>query len=144
MIGEEPAPEWLATRTLLAAFGETEPEAVAHYARFVAEGQGQPTRWEQLKNQVFLGSDSFVESLRRQLPKNRDLREVPQSKRRKRSTNPTCPGGPGSGRVPLAFKPIEEDRGWVSAQAGTPARHHRTAAMFGWRTFAAAGHAARV
>jgi REP element-mobilizing transposase RayT len=82
MIGEEPAPEWLETRTLLAAFGETEPEAVANYARFVAEGKGQPAPWEQLKNQVFLGSDSFVESLRRQLPKNRDLREVPQSKRR--------------------------------------------------------------
>ena len=30
MIGEEPAPEWLETRTILAAFGETEPEAVAH------------------------------------------------------------------------------------------------------------------
>ena len=82
MIGEEPAPEWLETRTLLAAFGETEPEAVANYARFVAEGKGQPAPWEQLKDQVFLGSDSFVESLRRQLPKNRDLREVPQSKRR--------------------------------------------------------------
>ena len=29
VIGEEPAPEWLETRTLLAGFGETEPEAVA-------------------------------------------------------------------------------------------------------------------
>ncbi|MGB5734626.1 MAG: transposase, partial [Thiohalocapsa sp.] len=82
MIGEEPAPEWLETRTILAAFGETESEAVAHYARFVAEGKGQPAPWEQLKNQVFLGSDSFVESMRRQLPQKRDLREVPQAKRR--------------------------------------------------------------
>ena len=77
MIGDEPAPEWLETRTILAAFGETEPEAVEHYARFVAEGKGQPSPWEQLKNQVFLGSDSFVESLRRQLPKNRDLTRGP-------------------------------------------------------------------
>jgi len=82
MIGAEPALEWLETRALLAAFGETEPEAVAHYARFVAEGQGEPGPWEQLKNQVFLGSESFVESLRRQLPKDRDLREVQQAKRR--------------------------------------------------------------
>ena len=82
MVGEEPAPEWLETRTILAAFAETEPEAVAHYARFVAEGRGQPAPWEQLVNQVFLGSESFVESLRRQLPNDRDLREVPQSKRR--------------------------------------------------------------
>jgi hypothetical protein len=82
MIGEEPAPEWLEPRTILAAFGATEPEAVAQYPRFVAEAKGQPAPWEQLKNQVFLGSDSFVESLRRQLPNDRDLREVPQSKRR--------------------------------------------------------------
>ncbi|MGB5833984.1 MAG: addiction module toxin RelE, partial [Thiohalocapsa sp.] len=82
MIGMEQAPEWLETRTILAAFGETESEAVAHYARFVAEGKGQPALWEQLKNQVFLGSDSFVESLHRLLPQTRDLREVPQAKRR--------------------------------------------------------------
>jgi hypothetical protein len=31
---------------------------------------------------VFLGSDSFVESVRRQLPKHRDLREIPQAQRR--------------------------------------------------------------
>jgi len=82
MIGEEPAPDWLETRTILAAFGETEASAVAHYVRFVAEGNGQPSPWEQLKNQVFLGSDRFVESMRRKLPPDRDLREVPQAKRR--------------------------------------------------------------
>jgi REP element-mobilizing transposase RayT len=82
MLGEAPVPEWLEMRTLLAAFAETEPEAVAQYARFVAEGTGQPAPWEQLKNQVFLGSDSFVESVRRQLPKHRDLREIPQAQRR--------------------------------------------------------------
>jgi REP element-mobilizing transposase RayT len=82
MIGEEQAPDWLETRTILAAFGETEAAAVEHYARFVAEGKGQSAPWEQLENQVFLGSDSFVESMRRTLPQNRDLREVAQAKRR--------------------------------------------------------------
>jgi hypothetical protein len=82
MLGEEPAPDWLETRAILAAFGETEASAVAHYVRFVAEGNGQPSPWEQLKNQVFLGSDRFVESMRRKLPPDRDLREVPQAKRR--------------------------------------------------------------
>ncbi|MGB5834676.1 MAG: hypothetical protein WBG92_22180 [Thiohalocapsa sp.] len=66
----------------LAASGEKKSEAVAHYARFVAEGKGEPARWEQLKHQVFLGSDSFVASMRRQLPQNHDLREVPQAKHR--------------------------------------------------------------
>jgi len=82
MIGEAQAPEWLETRKILAAFGEAESEAIERYARFVAEGKGQPSPWEQLKNQVFLGSDAFVESMRRQVPQNRDLREIPQARRR--------------------------------------------------------------
>ena len=61
-IGELHPPEWLETRALLAAFGETESKAIEHYTQFVAEGQGQPAPWEHLKNQVFLGSDAFVES----------------------------------------------------------------------------------
>jgi REP element-mobilizing transposase RayT len=85
MIGEVQPPEWLETRAILAAFGETESKAIERYARFVAEGKGQPSPWEHLKNQVFLGSDTFVESMRRQVPQNRDLREVPQAKRRPRA-----------------------------------------------------------
>ena len=82
IIGEAKPPEWLETRAILAAFGETEAKAVERYAQFVAEGKGQPSPWEHLKNQVFLGSDTFVESMRRHVPHNRDLREVPQAKRR--------------------------------------------------------------
>ena len=72
----------LEARAILAAFGETESKAIAGYAQFVVEGKGQPSPWEHLKNQVFLGSDTFVESMRRQVPQNRDLREVPQAKHR--------------------------------------------------------------
>lgn len=43
MIGEAQRPAWLETRVILAAFGETESTAVEHYARFVAEGKGQPS-----------------------------------------------------------------------------------------------------
>lgn len=82
MIGEEAAPEWLETHSILAAFGEAQAEAVERYAHFVSEGQGQPSPWEQLKHQVFLGSDAFVESMRRKVPEDRDLREIPQAKAR--------------------------------------------------------------
>ncbi len=69
MVGEVAAPEWLQRRGILAAFGETEAEAVAHYVRFVAEGKGQPAPWERLQHQVFLGSDAFVEAMRRKVPR---------------------------------------------------------------------------
>lgn len=82
MTGEDAAPEWLETRTILAAFGATEAEATDGYRSFVAAGKGQPSPWEYVKQQVFLGSDAFVESLQPKIPHDRDLREVPQAKRR--------------------------------------------------------------
>ena len=82
MVGAVAAPDWLETRWILAAFGESDADALARYARFVAEGQGQPSPWQRLRHQVFLGSDSFVESMQRKIPADRDLREVPQAKAR--------------------------------------------------------------
>ncbi len=38
--------------------------------------------WEYVKQQVFLGSDTFVEAMQRKVPRHRDLREVPQAKPR--------------------------------------------------------------
>ena len=84
MVGEMPAPEWLETRWILAAFGRTESEAAAEYARFVADGKGQPSPWDHLRNQVFLGSESFVRKMLRKVPQGRDLSEVPQAKARPR------------------------------------------------------------
>jgi hypothetical protein len=63
-------------------FGGTEPEVVANYRRYVAEGKTLHSPWELLKHQVFLGSDAFVEQVRRALPTNRDLSEVPRAQRR--------------------------------------------------------------
>ncbi len=81
MIGEEAAPEWLERRATLAAFGQTEAQAIEGYRSFVAAGLGQPSPWESLKRQVFLGSDAFVASMQHKVPKALDLREVPQAKR---------------------------------------------------------------
>lgn len=75
--GEVACPDWL-----LSAFGATEPAAVARYRRCVADGIGQAGPWEQLKHQVFLGSEAFLDNLRRRLPNDRDLSEVPRAQRR--------------------------------------------------------------
>ncbi len=82
MVGLDEAPDWLETRWILAAFGDDEAQAVAAYASFVADGIGKPSPWGQLKQQAFLGSDAFVEAMQRQIPRGRDLREVPQTNRR--------------------------------------------------------------
>jgi hypothetical protein len=75
-------PEWLRRDWLLSAFGATQQAGVAHYRRVVAEGIGRAGPWEQLKHQVFLGSEAFVDDLRRRLPKDRDLSEAPRAQRR--------------------------------------------------------------
>ncbi len=77
--GEMACPEWLRRDWSLTAFGTTEQAAVASYRGFVAEGIGQPSPWEQLRHQVFLGSEGFVDNLRHRLPKDRDLSEVPHA-----------------------------------------------------------------
>lgn len=82
-IGLETVPDWLETRSVLAGFGADEPKAVRHYVAFVAEGMGKASPWKQLKNQVYLGSERFIEKMERKIPKERDLREVPQARRRK-------------------------------------------------------------
>ncbi len=82
MTGEVDPPEWLERRWILSAFAATEADAVGRYIGFVAAGKSQPSPWEQLKQQVFLGSDAFVAAMRRAVPANRDLREVAQARAR--------------------------------------------------------------
>ena len=82
MIGDAQAPQWLETRMIPSAFGDEEAPALEHYSRFVAEGNGQPSPWKHLRNQVFLGSEAFAETMLGRIPKDRDLRELPQARQR--------------------------------------------------------------
>ena len=80
--GLEAAPPFLATDGLLGAFAATREQAVAGYRRFVAEGIGAPGPWGALKNQVFLGSEPFVERLQGLIDPTRPLQEIPKRQRR--------------------------------------------------------------
>jgi REP element-mobilizing transposase RayT len=80
--GEVPVPQWLRRDGLLLSFAETEEQAVARYRRFVAEGRNQPSPWERVRHQIFLGSETFAERLQRKLPRQRDLKEIPRAQRR--------------------------------------------------------------
>ena len=80
--GLAPAPGWLETDWILAAFAERLDDTQTAYRRFVAEGKNQPSPWEELKNQIFLGSERFVEEMQRQVDGNRPLSEIPKTQRR--------------------------------------------------------------
>lgn len=81
-IGEASAPKWLETDWLVGQFGGRQSSAVRGYIDFVRAGVGAECLWKQVNGQIFLGSDAFAEEMKRQLPKDRDLREVPRAQRR--------------------------------------------------------------
>lgn len=82
MVGQAPVPAWLETDWVLGEFGEARPHAQAGYADFVRQGVGQPSIWEGLRNQVFLGSEAFAERHSGPSQRLERLREVPRAQRR--------------------------------------------------------------
>lgn len=81
-VGQQALPEGVSADWILAAFGETRGAAIKGYQQFVSEGANQPSPWESLKNQVYLGSDAFVESMIAKLDSSEMLSEIPTTQRR--------------------------------------------------------------
>jgi REP element-mobilizing transposase RayT len=86
MMGNTPSPDWLATDNLLGMFAKQRKTAQKKYADFVQQGNGIKL-WDHLTNQVFLGSDAFVQTHLTQMKEQvKDLSDVP--KRQQRSIAP--------------------------------------------------------
>ena len=67
---------------LLSQFSKRKSTAIKYYEAFVLEGKNQPSPWESLKNQVYLGSGEFITTVRKHIPKDKDLSEISQSQKR--------------------------------------------------------------
>jgi len=80
--GIDPKPVFLTIDWLLRAFGQDRQQAMAEYRRFVAEGVGAPSPWLELKNQIYLGSEQFIESAQGLIDHARPLQEIPRKQRR--------------------------------------------------------------
>ena len=81
-VGEQSKPSWLNTDWLLAGFSQKKLIAIERYKQFVSEGKNQPSPWEQLKNQIFLGNEKFVQSMQSLVKMDKELSEIPSSQRR--------------------------------------------------------------
>nr|WP_298145721.1 transposase [uncultured Pseudomonas sp.] len=81
-VGFSEAPRWLMVNWVLSAFGPYLSEAVKGYKLFIAEGTRQPSPWEQLKSQIYLGSDQFVSAMQAKIEADQELSEIPLSQRR--------------------------------------------------------------
>jgi len=82
MVAEAPAPAWLETDWVLGQFGQARSRARVGYAAFVRQGVGRPSVWEDLRHQVFLGSEAFAERHCGSSRPPERLREVPRAQRR--------------------------------------------------------------
>ena len=56
--------------------------SIERYKVFVAEGKRQPSPWEELTNQLFLGLERFITDVRKHIPGDNDLSEIPTSQKR--------------------------------------------------------------
>lgn len=65
--------EWIQSH-----FSRWKSEACQRYRKFVFEGRGLPAPWGQLKHQIYLGSDQFVEDTLSNIGDDQELREVPR------------------------------------------------------------------
>ena len=80
--GWSEAPSWLTIDWLLSAFGARRKAAMEAYRRFVSEGKGSSSPWEELKRQVYLGDEAFVDRMLASLDGDAPLAEVPSTQHR--------------------------------------------------------------
>lgn len=76
------APQCLSVDWLLSSFAKRKGDAIERYKHFIREGKGQPSPWSELRNQVYLGSESFIEELQSRVNEDLELSEIPATQRR--------------------------------------------------------------
>lgn len=81
-MGRVEAPAWLAVDGLLAQFAKRRSLAQERYAQFVSAGMKEKSPWDNLKGQVFLGDEQFVERMQAHLASGKDDVQIPWAQRR--------------------------------------------------------------
>ncbi|SDW86580.1 helix-turn-helix domain-containing protein [Nitrosomonas communis] len=79
--GYEENDGYLATEWILAGFDSVKSIAQQLYRDFVQAGKGQPSPWQRLKNQIYLGSDDFVNDTQRMLNPEQSLKDIPKKQK---------------------------------------------------------------
>jgi len=71
----------LTTDWILSCFADKRNQAQERYRRFVQAGRNQPSPWEQLKNQIYLGDDKFVDAMQCKLDPDQPLNDIPRKQK---------------------------------------------------------------
>ena len=76
------SPWWLHSDWVLTQFGGRRGDAVTASIEFVGDSGSQRTPWDDVTDQIFLGSDEFVAAMKRHIGGGDKLHEVPRVQRR--------------------------------------------------------------
>lgn len=74
--GQEDGPEWLNGSAVLRLFHPTKHEAQQEYHQFVREGVDESSPWEEVRGQIFLGKEPFLNKMANRV-KKQSLTNVP-------------------------------------------------------------------
>ena len=80
-VGLAEKPQFLTTDWILAGFGSDRQTAQKSYGRFVSQGRGVTSPMEDLRNQIYLGSERFVEEMQCKMPVDQSLDDIPAPQR---------------------------------------------------------------
>jgi hypothetical protein len=80
-VGYEENVACLTTEWILAGFDKIKRVAQQHYQDFVKAGKEQPSPWQLLKNQIYLGDDDFVNNMQRKLNPEQSLKNTPRKQK---------------------------------------------------------------
>jgi len=73
--------EFLTIDWVLGQFASNRRKAERLYRLFVKEGIGKGSPWKELKGQIFLGGDEFIDKLKEMVKKTEDIKEIPRVQR---------------------------------------------------------------
>jgi hypothetical protein len=75
-------PSWLDVKWQLSCFGNSLQEARRLYRDYVAQGLGITSPLKEVKNQIYLGSESFVQRMQKAIEGDENLSKVPKIQKR--------------------------------------------------------------
>jgi putative transposase len=81
-IGLSPSPKCLSTDWILSNFAKRKSKAIETNKIFVREGIKSAPLWANLKQQILLGSEAFIEEMQEKIDQAKDLSEVPMEQNR--------------------------------------------------------------
>jgi hypothetical protein len=82
-MGTSPSPLWLTTDGLLSVFGKRRANARRQYRQFIEDGIIAESIWKDLKGQIYLGDEEFVERMQGKLAESDEDVNIPRVQQRR-------------------------------------------------------------